>query len=152
MFRFSQGKFQSSIGFQPVRHEECAAERFLISGDSGLSGTCGRCEPNARRYGLETLFYIQGSGLNAHLSHSARDPSREAYRGFGVAKTNQFSGVLVLIVPSPLRPFALSPVRRKRLIMLAAGLLAITVYARNHILNLAPYDPRILKMAKVLGG
>jgi hypothetical protein len=36
--------------------------------------------------------------------------------------------------------------------MLAAGLLVITVYARNHILNLAAHDLRILKMAKVLGG
>jgi hypothetical protein len=36
--------------------------------------------------------------------------------------------------------------------MLAVGLLAITVYARNDILNLAPHDLRILKMPKVLGG
>jgi type II secretory pathway pseudopilin PulG len=55
------------------------------------------------------------------------------------------------------RPFALSPKRdtpflglpdAPALIMLAAGLLAITVYARNHILNLARMIPEYLRWLK----
>jgi hypothetical protein len=85
--------------------------------------------------------HIQGSGPHAHLSHSAPEPSREACPRVGVTKANQFSELHALIAHTP-----------KRLFMLAAGLLVITVYARNDILNLAPYDLRILKMLKVLGG
>jgi hypothetical protein len=98
---------------------------------------------------MDPCSTFKARGLNAHLSHTARDPSGEEYRCFGVAKTNQFCGALVLIALSPKRRNAHTPIR---LNMLAAGLLVITVYARNHILNLALYDPRILKMAKVLGG
>ena len=35
--------------------------------------------------------------------------------------------------------------------MLAAGLFVTTVYARERVVNLAPHDPRIPKMAKVSG-
>ena len=127
---------QSSIGFQPVGNDGCVTQ----CGDTGLSGTCRSTRPNAV-VTAGSLFHISRSRLNSHLSHSAQDPSRETYR----CSEDQ----PILRSSRPNRPFAETPIR---LFILAAALLMITVYARNHILNLAPHDLRILKMPKVLGG
>jgi hypothetical protein len=59
--------------------------------------------------------------------------------GYAATPTRRWLG-------TPKRRHAHTPKRH------AAGLLVVTVYAGNHILNPAPYDLRILKIAKVFGG